>query len=138
MIRALSLVAALALLPLSSARAGQETAPNASATPDAGAPELQADAEAFREMISGLIEQAAPIRNNTSLNDAEKRQQAEALLDTREAEIEAYFDRRNAVSRRSAIEQGASPSAVDAMLAARQLNTIIGIINAMATGSGQP
>jgi|GEM_PF-2649080 hypothetical protein len=136
MIEAVSLAAALALLPLSSATVGQVPAPNASATSNAEDAQLQADAEAFRDMINRLIDQAAPIRNNASLSEAEKRRQIEALLNTREAEIEAYFNRRNAVSRRRAIEQGGDPSAIDAMLSMRQLNTLIAIMNAMAAGNG--
>ena len=135
MIEAVSLAAALALLPVSSAMVGQEPAASASAAPNAEDVQLQADAETFREMIRLLNDQAAPIRNNAGLSEAEKRRQIEALLNTREAEIEAYFARRNAVGRRRAIEQGGDPSAIDAMLSMRQLNTLVAILDAMVAGT---
>ena len=99
MIRVLSLTAALALLPLSSALA-QEAAP----TPGSAEASLEAAAKAFEQRMEGFSDQAEAISEDESLSEEEKGVRINALWAERQPDVAAFTAQATALAGKIAAE----------------------------------
>lgn len=99
MIRVLSLTAALALLPLSSALA-QEAPP----APGSAEARLEAAAKAFEQRMEGFSDQAEAISEDESLSEEEKGLRISALWAERQPDVAAFTAQATALAGKIAAE----------------------------------
>jgi len=133
LIAAAAAVAALFATPLLAQQAETPAAPLVEHA-DPAMTGFIAEAQAFAVMTRALVDQAAPIRADAALTQAQREEKVDALMATKETEIAGFVGKVTALAREKMAEAGLPAEEIDAELAGVDAEVRGDVRQALLTG----